>query len=137
VWPALARLSVRLVMGLMATLAAMAGILAIVINAATDGQATALHAVVFFLIGSADLGIIVARTLYIIGAASDDDRPYCLAVGNIVAGVAALAGGSILAAADTANSLWPIAAIVVLNVVTAVFVLTLPEIQARHDPRHA
>lgn len=139
VWPALARFSVRLVMGLMATLAVAAGVVAIAVSSVADWHAAGLHALIFFLIGSAGQGIIVARTLYIIGAASDDDRPYCLAVGNIVAGIAAIVGGSILAAADTANSLWPILAIVVLNVATALFVVTLPEIQAkpqaasRHD----
>jgi hypothetical protein len=129
VWPAVARLSVRLVMGLMAMLAAAAGTLSIAIYLMTDWHAAGLHAVVFFLIGSGAQGIVVARVLYLIGAASDDDRPYCIAVSNVVAGIVTIAGGSILAAAaHFTNLIWLIATIVVLNVVTALFVITLPEV---------
>jgi hypothetical protein len=49
------------------------------------------HAIMFVLLAFGTQGAIVGRTVYVVGAATDQERPYCIALANVVGSVVGLA----------------------------------------------
>ena len=84
---------------------------------------------VFVLVGFGAQGIVNGRTLYLVGATTDTQRPFCLAVANVVTGVVAIGLGSLAGAlASLQGVAWPIGMMIILNIVTVVFALRLKDI---------
>jgi hypothetical protein len=89
-------------------------------------QGIVLYAIVFVLVSLGAQGIRNGRTLYLIGVTSDAERPFCIAVANVTIGIVAIFFGAILGAlASFQGVAWPIFALVVLNVLAALYTLRL------------
>ncbi|MGA8294663.1 MAG: hypothetical protein WB820_19665 [Rhodoplanes sp.] len=89
-------------------------------------QSIFLHAIVFVLVSLGAQGVKNGRTLYLIGMTTDEERPVCIAVANATIGMVAIALGALLGAlAGFKGAVWPIFALVVLNVAAALYTLRL------------
>lgn len=63
---------------------------------------------------------------------TDEQRPFCIAVVNTAIGMIAIVFGALLGAlAGVKGAAWPIFALVVLNVLAALYTLRLPHASAR------
>jgi len=137
VWPRVSRISIRLVMAASALVAGIAGLIAMASHLFDVLQVPITHALTFMLLAFAAQGIVNARTVYVVGAATDEERPYCIALSNVIAGlvglILALLVGSIAHARGAIAGLLMMA---VLNVVTAFYVWRLTDVQHPAD-RHA
>jgi hypothetical protein len=136
IWPRISKLSIRLVMAASALIAAVAGLIALASHLVGPLQVPVTHAFTFMLLAFAAQGIVNARTVYVVGAASDEQRPYCIAVSNVIAGlvglVMALLVGSI---AHAQGAIAGLMVMVVLNIVTALYVPRLTYVE--HPGDHA
>lgn len=113
-----------------AAITAVGGLLAMVIELGFGGQSIILYAIVFVLVSIGAQGIKSGRTLYLIGNTTDEERPFCIAVANGIIGVVGIVLGAVLGAlASLKGVTWPILALIVLNVLAALYTLRL-----RHHP---
>jgi hypothetical protein len=125
-WIRLGQNSLHVILVLAASLTCIGGVLAIAIELGLASQSILCYAAVFVLVSLGTQGVKNGRTLYLLEAASDDERPFCIAVGNLVIGVVAVAFGALLGAlASFKGVAWPISALIVLNIVAAVYTLKL------------
>lgn len=90
IWPRVSRFSIKLVMTASPLIALAAAFIGLVTHAFPDMRSPFSYFVTFMLLSFALRGIVAARTVYIVGAASDEERPYCVAASNVVAGVLGL-----------------------------------------------
>jgi hypothetical protein len=128
VWTRVSRKSAVLVM----TASCLVGFAAAVIALASyfiEGlQSTATEAGVMVLLTFATQGIIGSSPLYVVNAATEKDRPYCIAIANFPAGVVGI--GMALGLGGIAANLgifWVLAALAILNLVSAFYARTLRE----------
>jgi len=88
-----------------------------------------IHAIVFGLLTIAAQGIVSGRTVYVVSASNDSERPFCVAVVNLIAGSIglplALLVGSI---ADTRGIIIGLSVLLCLNIAAAVYARTLPDV---------
>lgn len=130
-WTRIGKRSVSTILLLATGLACLGGLLAIAIELRLVSQGIFLYAIVFVLISLATQGIRNGRTLFLIGAASDRERPYCIAVSNVAIGVVAIAFGAVLGGlASYRGVARPIFALIVLNVLAALYTLRLRNIRS-------
>jgi len=125
-WPWLSKRSINNVLMASAGLAFAAAMLALARNHVADLQVPATHAIMFALLGLGTQGVVNGVALYVVNAAGDEDRPYCIALANTVAGVAGI--GLALLAGTISTQRGVIAALMVMavvNVAAALYVRTL------------
>lgn len=118
--------SVDRILIIAAGIAGIGGLLAMAIEIGFASQSIFLYAVVFVLVSLGADGVKNGRTLYLIGMATHEERPFCIAVANITIGMVAIAFGALLGVlAGFKGVAWPIFALVVLNVAAALYTLRL------------
>jgi hypothetical protein len=126
IWARIGKRSVDLILILAALATCAGGVLAMAIEVKLVSQGIVLYAIVFVLVSLGAQGIRNGRTLYLIGVTSDAERPFCIAVPNVTIGIVAIFFGAILGAlASFQGVAWPIFALVVLNVLAALYTLRL------------
>lgn len=128
VWRRVSDFSVRLVLRLAATLACLAGLLAIATELVPEIQYPWAHGVVFFLIVTARQGSSNARTLYVVNLTNDWERPYFLAISSVLIGALATAVAFAFGAlAHLHSAIWPVWCIVAVNAVAFFYTWRLVE----------
>ncbi|MEM7445913.1 MAG: hypothetical protein AAF414_21505 [Pseudomonadota bacterium] len=129
-WPRVAQSSVKRVLTVSCLMSSAAGITIALSHLIPEMQSTATEAAMIILIAIATQGIITGSALYVVNAATDEERPYCLAVANFPTGIIgigmALALGHI---AEGAGIDWVLGALAVLSVLSALYATTLPDAQ--------
>ena len=100
VWPGVSKRSLRLVMTTAPLLACVAVFGAITLQLTPSLRMPGTHMFVFGILTFAVQGVVVSRTVYLVDAASDGERPYCISLSNLAGGlfgfVLAIIGGSIV-----------------------------------------
>jgi MFS family permease len=95
-WGRFADTSSRQVLIWSAGLAAVAGVLALIISLLPEGfRAAPVYAVVFVLIGLAEAGVRLGRKTWLVDAAPAEDRPTWVAFSNTSIGLLTLAAGGL------------------------------------------
>lgn len=85
-----------------------------------------LYTVVFVLVSLGTQRGKNGRMLYLIGMATREERPFCIAVANTTISMVAIAFGALLGAlAGFKDVAWPILALVILNGAAALYTLRL------------
>jgi len=126
IWRLLDRWRTRAVMALASAIAAVGGLISLLVAEGSDLGPIASHGAVFFLVSLAAQGVINSRSLYLVQLAPGGQRPYLIAVGQTLTGaVGILASFALGAVAHYQHVAWPIACIVALNIAAALYVLTL------------
>ncbi len=129
-WPYVSRKSIQLVLSGSALVAGLAAVLAFLNHIMVSIQSPLTHAAMMFLLAFATQGALDGSTAYVVGSSTDEERPYCIAVSNLAAGIIGV--GVAFAAGFIAGYRGAIAAIIimgVINVVAAVFARTLPTVR--------
>ena len=129
-WPYVSRKSIQLVLSGSALVAGLAAVLAFLNHIMVSIQSPLTHAAMMFLLAFATQGALDGSTAYVVGSSTDEERPYCIAVSNLAAGIIGV--GVAFAAGFIAGYRGAIAAIVimgVINVAAAVFARTLPTVR--------
>ncbi len=129
VWPRVSKRSIQLVLSLSSLVAGLAALLAFVNHVVEGVQSPYLHAAMIFCLAFGTQGTLDGSTAYVVGASTDEERPYCIAVSNLAAGIVGI--GLALAAGTVAHRQGAIAAIVVmgaLNLAAAAYALTLRDV---------
>jgi len=122
--------SIRLVFRLAATMAAVAGLVAIAAEAIPEIRDPWTHGIVFFLIVMARQGSSNARMLYFVKLTDDEERPYFMAISSVTIGVlATVVAFAFGALAHLQTAIWPIWCIVAVNVAAFVYTWRLLETQ--------
>lgn len=133
VWRRVSDYSVPLVFRLAATMACLAGLLAIATELMPAIRYPWTHGVVFFLIVMAGRGSSNARTLYVVNLTDDRERPYFIAISSVLIGALATAVAFAFGAlAHLHSAIWPVWCIVAAN--TAAFFYTWRLVEGR-EPR--
>jgi len=131
-WAKLGERSVHWILILAAGLTCIGGVLAIAIELQLMSQSILCYAIVFVLVSLGTQGVKNGRTLYLLEAASDKERPFCIAVANLIIGMVAMVFGALLGVlASLKGVAWPIFALMVLNVLAAIYTLRLRQAPAR------
>lgn len=126
IWPRIGQRSVDRIMLIAAGLTCVGGLMAIAIELRFISQSILCYAIVFALVSLGAQGVKNGRTLYLLGMATDEERPFCIAVANITIGIVAIAFGALLGALAGFKGVgWPIFALVLLNVAAALYTLRL------------
>lgn len=125
-WAKFDESSVDRILILAAGIAGIGGLLAMAIEIGFAPQSIFLYAVVFVLVSLSADGVKNGRTLYLIGMATHEERPFCIAVANTTIGMVGIAVGALLGAlAGFKGVAWPILALVILNGAAALYTLRL------------
>jgi hypothetical protein len=128
IWPRVGKDSIRLVLAAAAGATCIGGVLALAIENQPILQTPLIYAVVFTLVAFGAQGIVNGRTVYLIGRTSDDERPFCLAVANLVISFAAIGLGVIAGTlAQLDGIVFPLFVIIGLNIVAVLYTLTMLE----------
>ena len=107
-------------------IAGAGGMLALVIDMVPEAQNLWLHGGVFVLVSIASQGIVNAQSLYLVGITTDEERPYLIAMTNVViAAIAALVSFGFGVLAHIQGVVWPIWIIVGLNVLAGLYATRL------------
>ncbi|MGD9502138.1 MAG: hypothetical protein AB7V40_06590, partial [Methyloceanibacter sp.] len=122
VWPKLGKGSIDRVLVLAAALTCIGGVLAVAIELSLLPQNVFCYAIVFVLVSLGAQGTKNGRTLYLLGMATDAERPFCIAVANVTIGLVAIAFGALLGVlASLQGVVWVILALILLNVLAAFY----------------
>ncbi len=106
--------------------------LAIAIELKLMSQSILCYAIVFVLVSLGAQGVKNGRTLYLLETASDKERPFCIAVANLMIGMVSMVFGALLGVLASLKGVgWPIFALTVLNVLAAIYTLRLRQAPAR------
>lgn len=136
VWPGVIRKSIRLQLSAASLMAALALAIAIIINVVPWLQAPVAHAIIFGLLTIAGLGIVNGRTVYLVSAATDAERPFCVAVTNLLAGVLGLVVALIIGSISHVHSIvLGLAFLLCMNIGAAICARFLPEVPHRDGER--
>jgi MFS family permease len=126
IWPRIGKRSVDRIMLIAAGLTCIGGVMAIAIELRLISQSVFCYAIVFVLVSLGAQGVKNGRTLFLLGKATDAERPFCIAVANVTIGMVAIVFGALLGALASLKGVgWPIAALIVLNVAAALYTLKL------------
>jgi MFS family permease len=135
VLPRLGHKSIQLVLSVSCGVAALAALTALVSHLIPDLRSLYTHAAMIFLLGFAAQGALDGSTAYVVGASTDEQRPYAIAVTNFAAGavgvVIALVAGTI---ALERGAIFAVALMGLINLFGAYYVRTLPDVQTKSDP---
>jgi hypothetical protein len=127
-WPRIDKGSVDRILILAAGLTCIGGLMAIAIEFKLISQSILCYAIVFVLVSLGAQGVKNGRTLYLLGMTTDAERPYCIAASNVTIGIVAIVFGALLGALAGFKGVgWPILALVVLNIVAALYTLRLKD----------
>jgi hypothetical protein len=129
-WPYVSRKSIQLVLSGSALVAGLAAVLAFLNHIMVSIQSPFTHAAMMFLLAFATQGALDGSTAYVVGSSNDEERPYCIAVSNLAAGIIGV--GVAIAAGLVASYRGAIAAIIIMgmvNIVAAIFARTLPTVR--------
>ncbi|MEW2915935.1 hypothetical protein AB1A64_02590 [Ruegeria sp. ANG10] len=127
VWPRISKNSNRLTMTLSGLFACLAAIGALTLQFYAPLRMPLTHSGVFFLLAVATQGVIVSRTVYIVNATSDAERPYCITLANLAGGAFGLVLAVIVGSITQLQG--AVAALVVmvpLNLAGAFYAMKLP-----------
>jgi len=125
-WPRIGKRSVGRIMTLAAALTCIGGLMAIAIELRLISQSILCYAIVFVLVSLGAQGVKNGRTLYLLGMTTDEERPFCIAVANVTIGMVAIAFGALLGALASLKGVsWVILALIVLNILAAIYTLRL------------
>jgi hypothetical protein len=130
VWPQLGRKSIQLVLSASPLVAGLAALLAFLNHIIVGLQSPFTHAAAIFFLAFGTQGALDGSTAYVVGSATDEERPYCIAVANLAAGIVGV--GVAFGVGLIAHYRGIIVAIVamgVLNVITAVYARALPSVR--------
>ncbi len=136
VWPRVSRRSIRTVLAASAIVACLAGLLALALARWPQLQSPHPYSVVIAMVAFSAQGISNGRTVFLIGATTDANRSYCIAVANVLTGALAIVVAAILGtAAHFRDVHWAIWIMVALNVAAALYAGGLGEAKqpAAHD----
>jgi hypothetical protein len=126
VWPRIGKRSVGRIMTLAVALTCVGGLMAIAIELRLISQSILCYAIVFVLVSLGAQGVKNGRTLYLLGMTTDEERPFCIAVANVTIGMGAIVFGALLGALASLKGVsWVILALIVLNVLAAIYTLRL------------
>ncbi len=126
IWPRFDPRALRLVLAVAAIVTFAGGALALTIEMKPDLQTPFIYAPVFVLVAIGTQGIGNGRNLYLSDAASDHERPFCIAVSSALIGLIAVAVGAVLGVlANLQGVAWPILTMLGLNIAAALFAMTL------------
>jgi hypothetical protein len=126
VWRRLSRRSHKLVMATACLVAAGSAVLALVLDFTGLITNVVLYAVAIFLVALATGGVRNSRYLYFIDMTSKEERPYLLALGDVIVGVLAIAAATVLGVlAHLTDPTLPLMALLGLNLVAVLAALTL------------
>jgi hypothetical protein len=128
-WPRISKTSIQLVLSLSAAVAGVAALLALANHLFGGVQSIYTHAAMIFLLAFATQGSLDGSTAYIVRSTTDGQRPYCISVANLAAGVIGI--GFALAAGFIAEGPGVIVAILfmgVINAAAAIYTMTLPDV---------
>lgn len=134
-WPWASKRSIQRVLATSAGLGFGAAMLALARNYVPDLQVPATHAVMFAMLGLGTQGVFNGAALYVVNAAGDEERPYCVALANAVAGVAGI--GLALIAGTISTQRGVIAGLMVmavLNVAAVLYARTLVDPDRAGEP---
>ena len=131
-WQRMAGRSLRWVMSVGAAMAAVAGGLAITIDVVPLFRHEVYYAVVFLLVSLADQGITASSKIYLVESAPERERAYFIAASDAITGACAVAFAFALGAlAHLQHVVWPLYALVALNLGALVTVAFLPELPSK------
>jgi len=126
IWPRFDPRAIRLVLAAAAIVTLAGGALALTIEMKPDLQTPFIYAPVFVLVAIGTQGISTGRTLFLADAATDTERPFCIAVSSAVIGLIAVAVGAVLGIlANLQGVAWPILSMIGLNIGAALMAMTL------------
>jgi hypothetical protein len=140
IWPRFDPRAIRLVLAAAAIVTLAGGALALTIEMKPDLQTPFIYAPVFVLVAIGTQGISTGRTLFLADAATDTERPFCIAVSSAVIGLIAVVVGAVLGVlANLQGVAWPILSMIGLNIGAALMAMTLrvPEKQFEATGRPA
>ncbi|MEP0320444.1 MFS transporter [Bauldia litoralis] len=130
VWPRIGARSIRLLLMLAAGVAAVGGVLALIIEFTPSLQSPEVYAIVFVLVGFGAQGILNGRTLYLVSVTRDIERPFCIASSSVITGVVAVGLGAVAGAfAQLQGVGWPIGIMIVLNIAAMIYTTKLRDIR--------
>jgi MFS family permease len=130
VWPQVSKRSIQLVLSLSSLVACLAAMLAFVNHVVEGVQSPYLHAAMIFCLAFATQGTLDGSTAYVVGSSTDEQRPYCIAVSNLAAGIVGI--GLALGAGTISHFRGVIVGILVmgaLNLAAAAYAMTLRDVQ--------
>ena len=116
-------------------LAGAAAVLALANHLIGDVQSLLIHAAMIFLLAFGTQGALDGSTAYVVGASTDEQRPYAIAVASFAAG--AVGVGLALIAGTIALERGAIVAVGIMGVVNlfgAYYVTTLPDFRTESAP---
>ncbi|MDP5216746.1 hypothetical protein Q5Y75_05910 [Ruegeria sp. 2205SS24-7] len=127
VFPAFSRKSDRLTMNVSALIACLGALLSLSLQFFPDLRNLATHSAAFLLLAIANQGVSVSKTVYLVNAASDDTRPYCVAASNLVSGVLGFLLALVLGMiAHVQGAEAALIGMIPLNLAAAYYVMRLP-----------
>jgi|GEM_PF-3375409 len=131
-WPRIGKRSIDRILIPAAGLTCVGGLMATAIELRLISQSILCYAIVFALVSLGAQGVKNGRTLYLLGMTTDEERPFCIAVANVTIGMVAIVFGALLGALASFKGVgWPIFALVVLNVLAALYTLKMRGSPAR------
>jgi len=132
-WQWIGGRGIHMILVLAACMTCLGGLLAMAIELKLVSQGIFLYAIVFVLVSLGAQGIQNGRTLYLIGATTDHERPYCIAVGSVTIGLIAIVFGALLGALGGFKGVvWPIFALMVLNILAALYTVRLHDFRPKN-----
>ena len=135
VLPRIGHRSIQLVLSASCGVAAVAALTALATHLIPELRSLYAHAGMIFLLGFAAQGAIDGSAAYVVGASTDEQRPYAIAVASFAAG--AVGVGLALIAGTIALERGAIVAVGIMGVVNlfgAYYVTTLPDFRTESAP---
>ncbi len=121
------RLSVKPVMWLGCAISALSAFMALGFTLTGYASNVWIYALVILLLSLGSNGVVYGRYLYIIEKTVETERPYLVALGDVLAGLVAIVFAAILGAvAHLHDPITPIFALVVLNLIAMLYAFGLP-----------
>ncbi|MEM8582281.1 MAG: MFS transporter [Pseudomonadota bacterium] len=137
IWKRLIAKSVKLTMVVGACVAAVSAALALLLETMGYAQNVWVYASVIFLLAFGSGGVVNGRYIYLISMTEKTERPYLVALGDVVAGLVGVALAAALGfLAHLQDERAPLAILVALNICAAYMAIRLTAPDAPADPEH-
>ena len=130
------RMSVKPVMWLGCLISMISAILALAFTMLGYAQNVWLYALVILLLSVGGNGVIYGRYLYLIELTEEKERPYLVALGDVIAGLVGIVFAAILGAvAHLHDPVTPIFVLAVLNLIAMIYAFSLPPVDQSPEPK--
>lgn len=130
-WSRIGKRSVERILALGAALTCLGGLMAVAIELRLMPQNIFCYAIVFVLVSLGAQGVKNGRTLYLLGMATEAERPFCIAAANVTVGLVGIAFGALLGVlASLKGVVWVIVVLMVLNVLAVLYTSKLRAVPA-------